>query len=39
MDIYKGKITAQTTTDGKTSFTLSFPKARRLEDERKDSGK
>ncbi|MDA1918202.1 sensor histidine kinase [Bacillus cereus group sp. BcHK140] len=39
MDIYKGKITAQTTTDGKTSFILSFPKARRLEDERKDSGK
>ncbi|PFB64360.1 sensor histidine kinase [Bacillus cereus] len=38
MSIYKGEITAQTTTDGKTSFILSFPKATRLEDERKDSG-
>ncbi|MCU5076927.1 HAMP domain-containing histidine kinase [Bacillus cereus] len=39
MNIYKGKITAETTIDGKTSFVLSFPKATRIENERKDSGK
>ncbi|MED2161979.1 ATP-binding protein, partial [Bacillus thuringiensis] len=32
MNIYKGKITAQSTTDDKTSFTLRFPKAIRVED-------
>ncbi|ARO21389.1 two-component sensor histidine kinase (plasmid) [Bacillus tropicus] len=32
MNIYNGKITAQSTSDGKTAFVLSFPKAVRIED-------
>ncbi|MGM2632433.1 sensor histidine kinase [Bacillus cereus group sp. Bce040] len=32
MNLYKGTITATSTSDGKTSFILSFPKAIRIED-------
>ncbi|MBJ8109026.1 HAMP domain-containing histidine kinase [Bacillus cereus group sp. N6] len=39
MGIYKGRITAETTVDNETSFTLSFPKAVRIENESKDLGK
>lgn len=39
MSIYNGEIIAETTTDGETSFTLSFPKAVRIENAREDLGK